>query len=92
MIRFTHESSGWLLISETCSRSWKTGEPASAIATPPASSATFFSVLGRDLAVNVELGATVGAEVDVVHSLERPFELRSADRPLEREVETRALG
>jgi hypothetical protein len=42
--------------------------------------------------VDVELGATVGAEVDVVHAPERPFELRSADRPLEIESETRTLG
>src|SRR2546423_7564155 len=41
-IGFTHESSGWLVIRETCSRSWKTGEPSSGIATPPASSATLF--------------------------------------------------
>jgi len=41
-IGFTHESSRWLLIRETCSRSWKTAEPSSRIATPPASSATFF--------------------------------------------------
>jgi hypothetical protein len=41
-IAFTHESSGWLVIRETCSRSWKTGEPSCAIATPPASSAIFF--------------------------------------------------
>src|SRR4051812_28493935 len=49
-------------------------------------------VLGRDGAVNVEIGAAVGAEVDVVDAPERPLELRSADRALEMEVETRTLG
>src|SRR4051812_15090365 len=49
-------------------------------------------VLGRDRPVDVDLGAAVGAEVDVVHAAERPLELRSADRPLEMEVETRTLG
>src|SRR4051812_6335007 len=34
-IGFTHESSGWLLIRETCSRICKTGEPSSGMATPP---------------------------------------------------------
>src|SRR6476469_1367661 len=46
----------------------------------------------RDLTVNVELGAAVGAEVDVVHAPERPLELRSADRPLKIKVKTRTLG
>jgi hypothetical protein len=49
-------------------------------------------VLGRDLPVNVEPGAAVGAEVDVVHAPERPLELRSVDRPLKIEVETRTFG
>src|SRR3954467_7991968 len=49
------------------------------------------AVLGRDLPVNVQFGAAVGAEVDVVHAYERALELGSADRPLEIEVEARAL-
>jgi hypothetical protein len=38
----------------------KTAEPSSGMATPPASSATLIPVLGRDGAVNVEIGAAVG--------------------------------
>ena len=56
------------------------------------SQSDLLTIFCRDLGVNVQLGPAIGAEVEIVHTLDRSCQLRTDNRSLEIEIDPCPLG